>query len=53
MSKKTSGKGSKEKGKGSHKLTDLAAKRVRGGEAASIKGGATISNEKWITIISR
>ncbi len=39
MRKKTSGKGSTEKGKARRKLTDLSPKRVKGGDASSIKGG--------------
>ncbi len=44
MRKKTSGKESSEKGKVRRKLTDLSPKRVKGGDAASIKAG------KWITV---
>ncbi len=39
MRKKTSGKDSTKQGKARRKLTNLAPKRVRGGDTASIKGG--------------
>ncbi len=39
MRKKTSGRDSTEKGKARRKLSDLEPKKVKGGDAASIKGG--------------
>ncbi len=39
MQKKPSTKGGTKKGKRSRKLLDLPVKRVKGGEATSIKGG--------------
>ncbi len=47
MRKSTSGKTSTEKEKARRKLTDLSPKRVKGGNAASIKGGTT----QWIKIV--
>ncbi len=40
MQKKPSGKGGKEKGRARRKLSDLAPKKVKGGEGGSIKGGS-------------
>ncbi len=39
MPKKTSGKDRTSKGKASRKISDLAPKRVKGGEADAVKGG--------------
>ncbi len=39
MPKRKSGKGSTEQGKARRKLADLAPKRVKGGDAATVKGG--------------
>ncbi len=44
MRKKTSGKESTEKGKARRNLSDLAPKKVKGGDAASIKGGPIYMN---------
>ncbi len=40
MRKRTSGKSSTEKGKAPRKLTNLAPRKVKRGDATSIKGGA-------------
>ena len=50
MRKKTGGKGTTERGKARRKFADLAPKRVKGGDAASIKGGLV---EKWINVNTR
>ena len=50
MSKKPSPKGPTKKGKARRKLTDLGPKRVKGGDAASIKGGFLNRFEKWIEL---
>jgi hypothetical protein len=58
MRKKTSEKSSREKGKPRRKLSDLAPKRVRDGDANSVKGGLVpvggesqdTGHKDWITI---
>jgi hypothetical protein len=42
MRKKTMGKSSPQKATTRRKLSDLAPKRIRGGDASSVKGGITI-----------
>jgi len=50
MRKKTSGKDTAKQGKGRRKLADLKPKKVKGGDAGSIKGGS--GHEKWIELTS-
>ncbi len=47
MRKKTSSTDTSKRGKAGRKLTDLTPKRVKGGDAASIKGGPTAVELKY------
>ncbi len=47
MRKRTSSTDSAKRGKAARKLTDLTPKRVKGGDAASIKGGPTAVELKY------
>ena len=46
MRKKTSGKGGPEKARVRRKLSDLAPKHVKDGDAASIKGGPITATKR-------
>ncbi len=48
MRKRTGSPDTAKRGKTGRKLTDLGPKRIKGGDARSIKGGE--GHEKWITV---
>ncbi len=51
MRKKTSSTDTSKRGKAGRKLTDLTPKRVKGGDAASVKGGEEYLKVKLTDVI--